>query len=406
MKGVATALLAGAAALSLSRPGAAQAHPGSLQDPACLSVVRRLPALVDREGCPLAAAAGAGYGYTEAVLGQGDSHHRLLGALGAEWAAHPALVLGLRLEGRYDRHQVPSGQDDGWTGEPRLYGRWERAQGQATRLALALGINLPGGKAPSIDFGAVGGDLSALATRVTGPLELTAKVGYRLDRAARALPEAARLSPNDRVGLGVSAFNAVLVGLSGEHRRRALSLFAEATLDALLGAPAAVWPLRLGAGARRGLGSGLAGELLLEAALSSRPAVGPEAPLIELPPRIALLAGLTWGRGALAPRGEGPPPPPPPMVAATPEPPTARGQLRGSVRSYGGRGIAATIHIAGSEGGTPTTLESRAGNFEVDLPPGSYEVRIEAPAFVSQRRRITIEENGVILLNVDLRRAQ
>jgi uncharacterized membrane protein len=47
-----------------------------------------------------------------------------------------------------------------------------------------------------------------------------------------------------------------------------------------------------------------------------------------------------------------------------------------------------------------------AGTFELELPPGSYEVEVRARRFRPQRRQITIEENGVVILNVDLRRAR
>jgi hypothetical protein len=210
----ASALLASAAVFSLSSiasiscPSLAQAE----AQPICLSAIRRLPGLTDRLDCPLALGAGAGYGYTGAVLEQGDAHHRLLGALAAEWSALPTLVLGLRLEGRYDRHLLAQQTDDGWSGEPRLSARWQQG-GPTTRWGLALGVNLPGGQAPSVDFGAVGGDLSALGTRALGALELTGKLGYRLDRSANAVPRAEGLSPADRVGLGVNAFDALLVGL-------------------------------------------------------------------------------------------------------------------------------------------------------------------------------------------------
>jgi hypothetical protein len=402
MKAVACALLASAALLSLSRPVPARADQA-----ACLSAIRRVPALVGREGCPVALAAGIGYGYTGAVLGAGDSHHRLEGLLAGEWTAHPALVLGLGLRGRYDRHVLPSADvDDGWTGEPRLGVRYQHDLRPGTRLGLALGVNLPGGEAPSIDLGAVGGDLTALATQAFRGLDVAAKLGYRLDRAANALPEASRLSPADRVGLGVSAFDAVLVGLSVERRRAALALFAETTLDVLLGGPpAAVWPWRLGAGARRHFGAALAAELLVEGTLSGRPSLAVGAPLVEVAPRLAILLGLSWGEARLLTPSPAVPTPPPPVPAPVVEElPSSRGQLRGFVRSYGGRGLTATIRIAGRNGGTPVQIESRGGNFERDLPPGSYDVVIEAEGFVTQRRRITIEENGVTLLNVDLRR--
>ena len=47
-----------------------------------------------------------------------------------------------------------------------------------------------------------------------------------------------------------------------------------------------------------------------------------------------------------------------------------------------------------------------AGEFEVEVPPGAYEVVIEADGHESQRRRVTVEQLGVTVLNVDLRRSR
>ena len=37
------------------------------------------------------------------------------------------------------------------------------------------------------------------------------------------------------------------------------------------------------------------------------------------------------------------------------------------------------------------------------VPPGSYEVIVASPGFAGQRRRMQVEENGVTILNADLR---
>jgi hypothetical protein len=76
------------------------------------------------------------------------------------------------------------------------------------------------------------------------------------------------------------------------------------------------------------------------------------------------------------------------------------GQLRGFVRSFGGKPVAAELTIeplgkkitAGADGG-----------FQIDVAPGKYEVVIRAPGYREQRRSVTIEEGGVLILNVDLR---
>src|SRR5437764_15093523 len=56
--------------------------------------------------------ASAGYGYTESMLGMGDTHHRLAGALTLDERALPWLDVALRLEGRYDAHVFPGQPTD------------------------------------------------------------------------------------------------------------------------------------------------------------------------------------------------------------------------------------------------------------------------------------------------------
>ena len=46
------------------------------------------------------------------------------------------------------------------------------------------------------------------------------------------------------------------------------------------------------------------------------------------------------------------------------------------------------------------------GEFELEVPPGAYEVVIEANGHDVQRRRVTVEQLGVTVLNVDLRRSR
>ena len=52
------------------------------------------------------------------------------------------------------------------------------------------------------------------------------------------------------------------------------------------------------------------------------------------------------------------------------------------------------------------TLTTKDGRFEADVAPGSYEVTITAPGYETQRRRVEVEQNGVTLLNADLRSAR
>jgi hypothetical protein len=83
------------------------------------------------------------------------------------------------------------------------------------------------------------------------------------------------------------------------------------------------------------------------------------------------------------------------------EPALPPGQLRGLVRSFRGRPLAARLEVA------PLGIETRSdarGEFEIDLPPGEYQVSVDAPGYRAQERRVKIEKDGVTILNVDLRR--
>lgn len=76
------------------------------------------------------------------------------------------------------------------------------------------------------------------------------------------------------------------------------------------------------------------------------------------------------------------------------------GQLRGLVRSFSGKPLAATIRVE------PIGVETKTdadGTFRLDVPPGAYEVVIAAPGHAGQRRPVQLEENGVTILNADLR---
>lgn len=76
------------------------------------------------------------------------------------------------------------------------------------------------------------------------------------------------------------------------------------------------------------------------------------------------------------------------------------GQLRGLVRSFSGKPLAATIRVE------PIGVETKTdadGTFQVEVPPGSYEVIVGATGHAGQRRPVQVEENGVTILNADLR---
>ena len=79
------------------------------------------------------------------------------------------------------------------------------------------------------------------------------------------------------------------------------------------------------------------------------------------------------------------------------------GQLRGLVRSFNGKPLAATIRIEPLGSETKTDAD---GMFQIDVPPGAYEVVVAAPGHAGQRRPVQVDENGVTILNADLRQGQ
>jgi hypothetical protein len=407
------ALIAAAVTLTVLGAGAAYAD----GDPARPQALGRVFAAgPDEPG--VAVLSTGGYGYTESVLGRDDGHHRVAGSLAVEGRPLRWLDLALRVDGRYDAHVIP-GQpfDDGFIGEPRLYVRADRRLGDHLLGGARLGVWLPGGNAPSVDLAAATPELVAALTFTPGalPLWLTANAGYRWDRSARSAANAARLSAGDRLALEVSAFDQALFGLAAAYGAGAWQPFAEASCDLLMGAgaPAAsVSPMRIGAGARFTPRPGLRLEAEAELSPSARPDLAATAPPVPVPPRLAVWVGLAYRFG------ESKPPPPSPVLtpmplaatepaarAVTPEEASAEahrlpsGQLRGLVRSLSGRPVPAEIRVdpAGR------ALRAVGGRFEIDVPPGAYEVTIAAPGFATQKRRVQVEQNGVTLLDVDLR---
>jgi hypothetical protein len=441
-----------------------------------------------------------GYGYTGSVLNTDDVHHRAAGAVAIEGRPTRWLGLGLRLDGRYDRHESgPQGSDDGWVGDPRLFARVDTAVTSVLRAGARLGVWLPGQAAPSIDVGAATPELAGALTFAPrgAPLWLTANAGYRLNRSARSAQDSARLSAADRLGLELSAFDQVLAGASAVYGGGRAQGFVEVLAELMVGAGSpslAASPLRAGGGARFALTPDIRLEAEAELTLSARPDVSAAGPLVPVPPRAAVWLGVAYRFGG-APASAPPRPiPARPIVAATPavsasaavsgrvvtadggavseprvtvqrsgdaeaavvavdsdgrftisgtvgqtltvrasaagyEPSTetvalaARsdaevtltlqrrlpgGQIRGLVRSFKGVGVDAEIKIEPSDPAlpTPAALHALDGRFEVDVAPGTYQVTITAPGYETQRRRVDVEQNGVTVLNADLRAAR
>jgi hypothetical protein len=78
----------------------------------------------------------------------------------------------------------------------------------------------------------------------------------------------------------------------------------------------------------------------------------------------------------------------------------SRAQLRGLVRSFAGTPLAARVRVLSAG---DSVVADKDGRFVLDLAPGEYEVQIECNGYLTQRRRVSVQDNGVTLLNVELR---
>lgn len=102
---------------------------------------------------------------------------------------------------------------------------------------------------------------------------------------------------------------------------------------------------------------------------------------------------------------------------------TQGSQLRGLVRSFDGAALQAQVRLlqdgsaqrrqpttfatapadAGSVAQGTSVTADKDGRFVLELAPGSYRVEIECSGYRTQRRNVTVQKNGVTLLNVELR---
>ena len=407
------------------RAGAAAAQTRALEvgdTTSALPGVVRVPMAGSAERLGPAAAVAGGYGFTESVLAQKDTHHRLLGSLSASLRSSEWLAFALRLDGRYDWHRgVPDGNGGGWIGEPRLIGRVGSSSGAGLGLGAQAVIALPGAKAPSADFNATSPELSVLASYAppSWPVALTSELGFRLDRSAQTVPDPDRLRRADRLALGISDTNALLLGAGVVGRAaNGLEALAEWTWDLRVppeGLRATDSPMRLDAGVRwtptdRGT---VQLQLLVEVSPSSRPSIGPGEPLAVVEPRVSGIMGLILrpSRPSAAPppseAASAPPPKPTEQAAAPAAPSEAKaGSARGRITDQDGRAVArARVHIGGLEAGVDVETDAQGGFERGEIAPGKTEVSVAAEGYRGETRSVEIVAGQTAELDVQLTRA-
>jgi hypothetical protein len=263
-----------------------------------------------------AAAATAGYGFTESVLGEGDVNQRLFASAAASFRANEWFALAVRFDGRYDWHRhVSTGDTSGWIGEPNLAFRVSPKTPGELQVGAEASVGFPGEQVPSIALAATSPELSLFATYapVATHVAIASLLGFRLDRGAKAITDPDRLTRAQRLSIGASDTNALLFGLgvAGRIANRWEAL-GEWTWDLRIpasGIPALESPMRLDGGARFAPTEAGTVELqfLVEVSPSARPTIAAGAARRRRttrrdrggrePPTATLLSGF----GGLAP---------------------------------------------------------------------------------------------------------
>lgn len=449
----------------------------------------------------LALAGGLSGGVTEALSSGDAAHARVAGSAAVSLDASSFFNLGASVSGRYDRHaRDEHGTDDGFLAEPELSARLTARLGRVGLGAELAGF-VPGGPDFSTSLSGLSADGKLLLRAPLGAAVVAGYAGYRFDRTAEGAGKVRQLRSGDRSALGVSDFDAILLGIAGAYPIGEALLFGEVTAQALLDSPKlSASPTHVTLGVRQPIASrGLSAEVVLDTLVSARPDTPLGEPLFPIEPRATLRFGLSYRFGEGAPPARSGPakslpqrpealvaPPAAPVVQSAkvelalfdergqplsharviitpaepspdPEPkpvgplaeispglyradalPAGRvrlhieadgfhaidrdlevrpgepvqlqvraevatppGQVRGLVRSYGGKPLAATVRI--EPGGIEATTDAD-GFFQLDVAPGQYEVVIEAPGYASQRRIAKVEQQGVVIVNADLAR--
>jgi len=360
----------------------------------------------------------AAYGFTESVLPGKDRHHRVSGGGGIAASSENGLAGELRMDARYDQHVVPGPSDESGVIDARALARYSRPASDAVSVGAQLGVWVPGEKAPRPAFSATTVDaLAIFAVRASERITVSVDAGYRFDRSARSVKAPERLSKSDWISLGVSDFDAMLLGLGVQQSLDSLRWFAEVSADVLVGAGAPSFarsPLRAALGASTELGRpSTRGSLIVQGLLSDRSPVQVSGALAPVEPRISVMLALsqdfTWGDRPTPVEVRAAPEPVAAPVVAEPAPASVAlpiGVLRVFVRDTDrGEALPARIRVTTPQG-EPVTAEQKLaarGGLEMELSPGSYEVEISADGFAPQRRRLSIDEHGVTVINIDLR---
>lgn len=358
--------------------------------------------LLDRPASVASLAVSGQYGFTGSVLRDGDRHHRLGGRLAL--ALHPAQALsfGVYMSGRRDTHSGGSGQDDSIVGDPGMFALLRLAHAGVFRLGLGVELWAPGGDSPGIVFEALSPTATLYSQLNLSSVTLALRVGYLHDRSARTVPDGRTYTPGDQVSLGVTAADAVLVGLGITGRAGPVDLYADVSLDALVrrdglsfaaSRAAATLGAMLTVAARYHLG--------MEASvhLGSYPRIQAAAPY-RVEPRVTVGLVLAADLGALRTSGDADDEASEDEAdaeaeaEATAEVAPSR-TLRGRVAEESGAPLPARVTVLSQGQQVAETATNEEGVYELgNLPPGPLTLVIEAEGRAPSRTEIGADVRG------------
>ena len=352
----------------------------------------------------IAARAGFGYGWTEAVLNQNDSHQRLQLDAAVSFTPMPWLSTAVRVLGRYDLHAgSDSASDYGIVTGTHLGARAVAPLGRDFQAGAELQLWLPGGDTVADAFSALSADLHLLlayAPKDSG-LKLGLSLGMRMDRSRYAGGEPARFSPADRLALGVSdGVWAAKPGLAFAYRNGDVEWLAEWAYRMYFDYVAQS-PMWLRAGARYFPTGQLQLELLLGVSPSQRPSLAQNAPLAVIEPRLWAGFSVTyaWAR-------DEPEPPVREEVAAVPEPepePEPLATLRGRVAAEGGAPLSgASVTLSDDESRAQQTSDAQGHFAFTALEAGEYNLEVTAEGFQAAQRSVVLQPGAAPLLDISL----
>jgi len=357
-----------------------------------------------------------GYAHTEAVPGSSAVHDRANAEAALSFSPTSSWMIGASGFGRYDAHRRQGKRaDEGAAFGSHLTTRLRRELGRDLSLAGELALTFPPANGLKRGLLATSPSLRGIGSyALFGASSVSLNLGARLDRSRHAVDDPARLSADDRIAAGLSKSNALLMGVLGSTRVRDIVLGAEWSWDLFVGsaAPAALAsPMRVELFAQRPFSQRWFAGARLGASPSSRPDPSQLSP-VEARVWASLMVGYVLAEDAAAPaRAPAKSPvvaePPKPATAAEPiaepEPNLPPGQIRGRVRNLRGASIRAQVELV-PLGQTLTT--DAEGAFVLDVPPGRYSVVVRAEGYEEQKRPAEVEQNGVTILVIDLRRAK